>query len=150
MAYAVIAPLEPEEVTEAEESFLSSKGRLKRVTIPEWVKKAVFYRDRGMCGYCNMDISRLVAIGNKKHFDHIVPLAQGGLNDVTNIQLLCETCNTGKGHRTTNTSARVELWCCCVLTCGFNRSQLVKVTYHISVFQKPNGGVENETRDSIQ
>ena len=31
------------------------------------------------------------------HYDHMVPLEQGGMNDVTNIQLLCSSCNLSKG-----------------------------------------------------
>ena len=36
---------------------------------------------------------------NKVHYDHIVPLDQGGINDVSNIQLLCEKCNLTKGTK---------------------------------------------------
>ena len=30
------------------------------------------------------------------HFDHIVPLEQGGINDVCNMQLSCKICNLQK------------------------------------------------------
>jgi hypothetical protein len=43
------------------------------------------------------DLSGLITIGSDKNFDHVVPLAQGGLNDVTNFQLLCDSCNSKKG-----------------------------------------------------
>jgi 5-methylcytosine-specific restriction endonuclease McrA len=78
--------------------------------MPEWVKKAVLYRDRGACGACNKDVSGLICIGNQKNFDHIVPLAQGGMNDVTNVQLLCEECNLKKGHANSFTSKQYERW----------------------------------------
>lgn len=71
-------------------------GKLKRVAVPEWVKRAVFHRDRGMCSSCNKDLSGLVSAQPDRHYDHIVPLAIGDLNDVTNIQLLCEACNLAK------------------------------------------------------
>lgn len=97
-------------VPDHEKVFFSKPGVLRRVAIPSWVKRAVFYRDRGACGKCNIDISGLVAIENMKHFDHIVPLAQGGINDVTNVQLLCEKCNLDKRHLNNFTSKQYERW----------------------------------------
>jgi hypothetical protein len=81
-----------------------------RAHIPEWVRRAVFFRDRGMCAACNTDLSGLVTVHNDKHFDHIIPLAEGGINDVTNIQLLCGTCNLTKGKKVVGTSNRYEAW----------------------------------------
>ena len=63
--------------------FFSSPGRLKRFTIPKWVKRAVYYRDRGMCAICH---------------------------DVSNIQLLCQDCNLKKRHLTPITSDYYEAW----------------------------------------
>lgn len=70
-----------------------------RTHMPEWVKRAVFYRDRGRCVLCGKDLSGQLAISGEReiHYDHMVPLEQGGMNDVTNIQLLCSSCNLSKG-----------------------------------------------------
>jgi len=44
-----------------------------------------------MCTCCEeKDISKL-------EIDHIVPLARGGSNDETNLQVLCARCNSSKG-----------------------------------------------------
>lgn len=71
----------------------SSPGILKRAVIPAWVKRAVFFRDRGRCVLCDKDLSGQVNLDNQENYDHIVPLARHGLNDVSNIQLLCKQCN---------------------------------------------------------
>jgi len=67
-------------------------------SLPEWVKRAIYYRDRGRCQYCSRDISGLYSIleDKEKHFDHIIPLEKGGTNDATNLQLTCSECNLSK------------------------------------------------------
>lgn len=90
--------------------FFKKPCMLNRATIPAWAKRAVFYRDRGCCVVCFKDISGLKNISNAKHFDHIIPLATGGINDVTNLQLLCESCNLNKGKRTIPASIKYEKW----------------------------------------
>lgn len=70
----------------------------KRVYIPEWVKRAVLFRDKGCCVFCKRDLTGLYSLleDNEKHFDHIVSLNEGGINDVCNIQLSCQDCNLKK------------------------------------------------------
>ena len=89
---------------------LEANGTIKRVALPEWVKRAVFFRDRGKCASCNSDLSGILTAQPDRHYDHIVPLAEYGINDVTNIQLLCATCNRGKGRRRLAISDRYEPW----------------------------------------
>jgi len=88
--------LEYQEDTEAPEDkadLFAKPGILKRKSIPKWVQRAIFFRDRGRCVLCNKDLSGMVNMGNIENYDHIVPLAKHGLNDVSNIQLLCKECN---------------------------------------------------------
>lgn len=75
------------------------EGNFSRIHMPEWAKRAVFYRDRGRCVLCGKDLCGQLAISGEReiHYDHMVPLEQGGMNDVTNIQLLCSSCNLSKG-----------------------------------------------------
>lgn len=88
----------------------TKSGVLKRVNIPQWVKNAVFFRDRGHCVFCNSDLTNLVSRLSIKNFDHIVPLGLGGTNDVSNIQLTCRSCNINKSDREIKTTNRYELW----------------------------------------
>ena len=71
-------------------------GTLKRVKIPVWAKRAIFYRDKGECRSCKCSLAALINRLETERYDHIVPLALFGTNDVTNLQLLCEPCNSTK------------------------------------------------------
>jgi len=85
-------------------------GVLRRAHIPKWTKNAVFHRERGCCALCRRDISGLGSISSRENYDHIVPLALGGLNDVSNLQLLCESCNQRKSAGAAITSTYYEAW----------------------------------------
>jgi hypothetical protein len=76
---------------------LDECGKVKRIHLPAWLKKGIFFRDRGECQLCAKDISGLKSPFNKLHLDHIVPLADHGNNDATNFQLVCGECNWAKG-----------------------------------------------------
>lgn len=89
---------------------LTSRGKIKRINIPKWVKQAVYYRDRGCCTNCTKNISGTISIFSKKNYDHIVPLDLYGTNDPTNIQLLCAQCNKEKLNRTTKSGIKYEYW----------------------------------------
>jgi len=105
MYEAVVAEINPDTTR-----FFERDGVLRRVALPEWVRHAVFYRDRGLCSVCARDLSGIVNIWAEDQYDHIVPLAKGGLNDVTNIQLLCGDCNRRKSDGEALTSSRYEDW----------------------------------------
>ncbi len=92
------------------QGYFASPGVLKRVNIPKWAKRAVYYRDRGLCTVCHCDLSGELNISSREHYDHIVPLAKGGLNDVSNIQLLCQDCNLKKQGNKKTTSDYYENW----------------------------------------
>ena len=97
--------------TEYPSELLTRKGRLKRTTVPEWLRTAVFHRDKGRCVYCNTDLTNLVNTINQKNFDHMVPLdIFGSYNDPCNIQLTCESCNKSKSNKDSSTSFRYPPW----------------------------------------
>lgn len=89
---------------------LSANGKIKRIGIPNWVKKAVYHRDKGRCVMCTTDLSGVINKLEPQNFDHIVPLDLFGVNDPTNIQLLCKRCNSQKLNRNTNSSSFYQHW----------------------------------------
>lgn len=50
-------------------------------------------KQRGQCAVCRCDIRSAF------HVDHVMPLARGGSNHPTNLQLLCAHCNQSKGAK---------------------------------------------------
>lgn len=88
----------------------NKKGKIKRCNIPKWVQRAVYYRDQGRCVICNSDVTGLVDMLTRENFDHIVPLNLFGLNDPTNIQLLCTTCNSKKSGNSSSSDYYYNPW----------------------------------------
>lgn len=52
--------------------------------------KELLIRQNFKCAYCSIDIT------DSRHVDHIVPIAKGGMNIDSNVQLLCPKCNIAK------------------------------------------------------
>ena len=59
------------------------------------IRDILFAAQNGICVGCK----RLFNDSLKPTLDHIIPLIRGGLHDDTNLQLLCFTCNSGKGAK---------------------------------------------------
>lgn len=64
-----------------------------RIFIPKEVRIYVFQRDNFQCKSCGK-----TAQESELTIDHIIPLAKGGSNDISNLQTLCLTCNGKKKH----------------------------------------------------
>jgi len=62
----------------------------KRISFPKEVREYVFQRDHHQCKSCGQT--------TKLSIDHIIPLASGGSNDISNLQTLCSSCNSHKKH----------------------------------------------------
>lgn len=92
------------------ENSRNEDGTIKRCHIPQWVKHAVYHRDKGRCVFCNRDLTGQVNILNKKNFDHIVALKDYGTNDPCNLQLTCEHCNKSKGAREKVPKYKYQSW----------------------------------------
>ncbi|RKY69242.1 MAG: hypothetical protein DRQ24_10960 [Candidatus Latescibacterota bacterium] len=89
---------------------VESDGVLCRVYLPIWVKRAVFYRDKGRCVVCGKDLTGTILTGEEVHYDHMVPLAEGGANDPTNFQLMCRNCNLSKAQKTGTSDKYQTYW----------------------------------------
>jgi hypothetical protein len=92
------------------DAFNVKSGHLLRASIPTWAKNAVFHRDKGRCVICQADLTKLFSQKAAIHYDHIIPLALGGMNCITNLQLTCSSCNLQKGAKSRNTSFHYESW----------------------------------------
>jgi len=62
-----------------------------RISIPPEVREYVFARDRYQCKSCGKNQTQ-----SKLTVDHIIALAIGGTNDLSNLQTLCSNCNRHK------------------------------------------------------
>lgn len=88
------------QLTRHESLHLADDGRFQRCSyLPTWLTNAVFHRDKGRCQLCGEDLTNLLVPTTARHYDHMIPLKNGGNNDPTNFQLSCERCNTTKGAK---------------------------------------------------
>ncbi|MBD2107013.1 HNH endonuclease [Nodosilinea sp. FACHB-13] len=71
--------------------------RTKRISIPRSVREYVLNRDNHQCKSCGKKSSEV-----KLQIDHILPLAKGGVNDISNLQTLCKGCNQKKSAKIDN------------------------------------------------
>jgi len=95
--------LEPEGINE--------EGYVKRCYWPSWLKKGIFFRDRGVCTICRSQLTGDLNRGIDPEIDHIVPLARNGTNDSSNLQTLCNACNNEKRHYSSATSSYdIPIW----------------------------------------
>lgn len=72
----------------ANQTIVASDEKESRRRIPRDVRQRVWQRYGGRCAECRAD--------TYLEFDHIIPVAKGGGNSDTNVQLLCRKCNLTK------------------------------------------------------
>lgn len=54
-------------------------------------KNKLFTKQEGKCNLCKFDLDITLS-----PLDHIKPLALGGSNEISNLQLICIPCHSGK------------------------------------------------------
>jgi len=70
------------------------KVKPKRSPIPGALRHEVFKRDGYKCVECGATNQEV-----RLHVDHIIPISQGGSNELDNLQTLCIDCNLAKSNR---------------------------------------------------
>lgn len=70
----------------------ATQGRRKAI---KFSRENVYARDNGKCQYCRRPVTHGDAT-----YDHVIPKAQGGQTNWTNIVIACVSCNQKKGGRT--------------------------------------------------
>lgn len=71
---------------------------MKPKRIPTAVERSVRTAARNRCGYC---LSPQHLVMARLEIEHIIPFAQGGTNDKSNLWLACPICNRHKSDKTT-------------------------------------------------
>lgn len=60
-------------------------------------RQQVFAQDGYRCAYCLLDLKSQPSIIST--IDHVIPLRDGGTNDITNLLACCFFCNSARGAR---------------------------------------------------
>jgi len=74
-------------------NFMNDKTPRKKIPID--ARKYVFERNNYQCQSCH----KIDLTAKSLQIDHIIPLAQGGANDLSNFQTLCAKCNREKSAK---------------------------------------------------
>lgn len=74
-----------------------------RKGVTKSVRFEVFKRDSFTCQYCGISAPNVVL-----HADHIMPVAKGGEDDITNLVTSCIDCNLGKSARKLDDDAAIQ------------------------------------------
>ena len=74
-----------------------------RKAISKKIRFEIFKRDSFKCQYCGKSAPDAIL-----HIDHIIPVAEGGKNHITNLITSCIDCNLGKGAVSLSDNSVVE------------------------------------------
>ncbi len=71
---------------------VKNTSRENRKILTHAARKSIWFKYGCCCAYCGKEIEF-----NEMHVDHLVPLANGGVDNATNYMPSCDTCNLTKG-----------------------------------------------------
>jgi 5-methylcytosine-specific restriction endonuclease McrA len=74
----------------------SKRKKSNRVGIGPKIRHEIFLRDCFTCQQCGASPRKNQSVAIE--VDHIMPVSKGGTNDKSNLQTLCDVCNSGKGN----------------------------------------------------
>lgn len=66
----------------------------KRKALSKRLRFRIFARDGFKCRYCGVSSAQAVLV-----IDHVIPVAEGGIDDEANLITACEPCNQGKAAK---------------------------------------------------
>lgn len=70
------------------------RARLAGAVSDLYFPEEIYKRDRGICGICGLFVEQ-----QESSIDHVTPIARGGQNTRSNVQLAHRRCNSKKGTR---------------------------------------------------
>jgi 5-methylcytosine-specific restriction endonuclease McrA len=83
-----------------EEIFIPSKQKKTRKGVGPKLRREVMIRDNYTCKECGISPDKATNVFLE--VDHIHPVSKGGSNDFSNLQTLCNICNSGKSNKVTS------------------------------------------------
>ena len=75
----------------------------KRQNISKGLRFEVFKRDSFRCQYCGRSAPDVIL-----EIDHILPVSQGGKNELLNLVTSCRDCNRGKSNKLLSDTSAID------------------------------------------
>lgn len=103
-----LAQRDREELAQFKQKDIEAKELAQRRRVSPAQKDAVLRRDGYKCQICGISRQyldeKVLGLGDylRLEVDHIIPIAQGGKSDESNLQCLCWRCNAAKGSTKSN------------------------------------------------
>jgi len=68
-------------------------------TFSQTIKFILFEKQKGQCAYCKCDLMKEIHRNILPGIDHIIPISQGGNDNLENLCLVCKWCNSVKRNK---------------------------------------------------